>query len=147
MSIHLFLSKYLTTTIAKEVDTFQDIERAFKEYQFEDSRLEKSAVDDKRKTTGINNFNPVKIEDLEKLENIEIDLVISNYAFSECNYETQDVYIDKILSKAKRGYLTHNTAPERQSRTESKICEYENFKIFGEDLCRKKHKIYTWGGE
>jgi len=98
-------------------------------------------------TTGINNFNPVKIEDLEKLENVEIDLVISNYAFSECNYETQDVYIDKILSKAKRGYLTHNTAPERQSRTESKICEYENFKIFGEDLCRKKHKIYTWGGE
>jgi len=36
------------------------------------------------------------------------DLVISNYAFSECTKETQDVYIDKILNNSKHGYMTNN---------------------------------------
>ncbi len=38
----------------------------------------------------------------------EFDLVISNYAFSECARHTQDEYIEKILSKSTRGYLTCN---------------------------------------
>lgn len=37
------------------------------------------------------------------------DLVISNYAFSELPSALQLVYIDKVLSKAKRGYLTMNS--------------------------------------
>lgn len=37
------------------------------------------------------------------------DLVISNYAFSELPSELQKVYIKKVLSKAKRGYLTMNS--------------------------------------
>tara|TARA_Y100001938_G_C8043826_1_gene407690 strand:+ start:351 stop:1109 length:759 start_codon:yes stop_codon:yes gene_type:complete len=36
------------------------------------------------------------------------DLVISNYAISECNKEVQSHYIDNILSKSKHGYITHN---------------------------------------
>lgn len=38
----------------------------------------------------------------------EFDLVISNYAFSECTYRMQTQYIKEILAKAKRGYLTCN---------------------------------------
>jgi hypothetical protein len=38
----------------------------------------------------------------------EYDLVISNYAFSECAKSVQDDYINKILYRSKRGYLTCN---------------------------------------
>jgi hypothetical protein len=37
------------------------------------------------------------------------DLVISNYAFSELPSELQTRYIEKIILKAKRGYLTINS--------------------------------------
>jgi phospholipid N-methyltransferase len=37
------------------------------------------------------------------------DLVISNYAFSELPSKMQCKYIEKILSKANRGYLTMNS--------------------------------------
>ena len=36
------------------------------------------------------------------------DLIISNCAFSECRKSIQDEYIDRILLKANRGYLTCN---------------------------------------
>jgi len=37
------------------------------------------------------------------------DLVISNYAFSELPSRVQTKYIEKIMSKARRGYLTMNS--------------------------------------
>jgi putative sugar O-methyltransferase len=49
-------------------------------------------------------------------EGKEFDLVISNYAFSECTRRVQDYYLDGILNKAHRGYITYNyggTANER----------------------------------
>ena len=36
------------------------------------------------------------------------DLVISNYAFSECTRDVQDEYLEGVLRNAKRGYLTCN---------------------------------------
>lgn len=36
------------------------------------------------------------------------DLIISNYAISECNIEVQKYYIENILSKSKQGYILHN---------------------------------------
>jgi len=93
---------------------------------------------------GIKNFHILTPAEISKLDDVEIDLVISNYAFSECNYETQDVYIDKILSRAKRGYLTHNTAPQRVERTKSIIGSYKNFMLFKNDICKKRHPIFSW---
>ena len=93
----------------------------------------------------MNNFHVLTPKQLGELENVEIDLVISNYAFSECNYETQDIYIDKILSKSKRGYITHNNSEERRNRTKSIIEAYDGFKVFDVDLCKKQHPIFTWG--
>jgi hypothetical protein len=40
---------------------------------------------------------------------VEYDLVISNYAYSELPKDLQKKYIEKVLSKAKRGYLTMNS--------------------------------------
>jgi putative sugar O-methyltransferase len=36
------------------------------------------------------------------------DLVISNYAISECDTETQLEYLEKVLKNSKHGYITHN---------------------------------------
>ena len=36
------------------------------------------------------------------------DLVISNYAFSELQRDVQDMYLEKIIMKSKRGYITYN---------------------------------------
>jgi hypothetical protein len=49
------------------------------------------------------------------------DLVISNYAFSELPSPLQIAYIDKVISKAKRGYLTMNTGKTESSRDENKL--------------------------
>jgi len=38
----------------------------------------------------------------------EYDLVISNYALTECNTQVQDSYINTVLSRSKRGYITGN---------------------------------------
>jgi hypothetical protein len=100
-----------------------------------------------KKAHSVKNFHVITPEQIDQLDDIEIDLVISNYAFSECNDETQDVYIDKILSKAKRGYITHNNSDERRERTKSIIQDYPNFKVFDHDLCKKKHPIFTWGAD
>lgn len=37
-----------------------------------------------------------------------IDLVISNYAFSECTRATQLDYFEKVIKKSKRGYVIYN---------------------------------------
>jgi hypothetical protein len=36
------------------------------------------------------------------------DLILSNYAFSECKKEFQDEYLERVLRPATRGYLTCN---------------------------------------
>lgn len=40
--------------------------------------------------------------------NDSYDLIISNFAFAECERSVQQIYIDKILNKAKRGYIIYN---------------------------------------
>ena len=45
-------------------------------------------------------------EEIEVEENF--DLLISNYAMSECNRETQLMYIDKFVKKSNKFYIMHN---------------------------------------
>ena len=41
------------------------------------------------------------------------DLVISNYAFSECTRPMQEVYVTRVLQRSARGYVTYNwTSPD-----------------------------------
>lgn len=44
----------------------------------------------------------------------DYDLVISNYALSECSMQVQQRYIDQLLRHATRGYLTCNVLPQEQ---------------------------------
>jgi hypothetical protein len=38
----------------------------------------------------------------------DVDLVVSNYAFTEIKRDIQEVYIEKIIKRSKRGYITYN---------------------------------------
>ena len=46
-------------------------------------------------------------EEIVELED-RFDLLISNYALSECNRETQMMYIEKFVKKSDKFYLMHN---------------------------------------
>jgi hypothetical protein len=47
----------------------------------------------------------------------EYDLVVSNYAFSECVRAVQEEYLTRILQRTGRGYLTCNWISPRQFRS------------------------------
>ena len=49
------------------------------------------------------------------------DLVISNYAFSELPAHLQLKYIEKIISKCKKGYMTMNSGLGKTSRSSNKL--------------------------
>lgn len=81
----------------------------------------------------------------------EYDLVISNYGFSEMPKELQKIYIDKILSKSKKGYLTMNSGISGM-RSDGKFSIDElslllpKFEIFEEEPLTSPHNyIIAWG--
>ena len=45
---------------------------------------------------------------MNELHKDSYDLVISNYAFTEIRREIQQVYLEKVVIPAKRGYITYN---------------------------------------
>lgn len=49
------------------------------------------------------------------------DLVISNYAFSELPAPVQRIYIEKVLKKSKRGYLTMNSGQPNSVFSKGKL--------------------------
>lgn len=75
------------------------------------------------------------------------DLVISNYAISECDIEAQEHYISNILLKSKRGYITYNhmrgySFEEFVLRLKN---EGKNIQIFEEKpQTSQKNFIITW---
>lgn len=58
----------------------------------------------------LSNFNLPTMSHLsEEIEvNENFDLLISNYALSECNRETQIEYIEKFVKKSNKFYIMHN---------------------------------------
>jgi putative sugar O-methyltransferase len=80
------------------------------------------------------------------------DLVISNYAFSELPSELQTRYIEKIILKSKRGYLTMNSGKNNCAFTENKLTLNElkkllpRFEIIPESpLTHPGNYIIIWG--
>jgi len=55
------------------------------------------------------NYDNVHYFTQENLPDKEYDLVISNYAFSECERSIQMGYVNDVLKKSKNGYITFNT--------------------------------------
>jgi hypothetical protein len=79
-----------------------------------------------------------------------LDLVISNYAFSELPRQLQDRYLERIILKARRGYLTMNSGKDRSVRGEITAGELLDL-IRGsvllpeEPLTGRDNYILAWG--
>jgi hypothetical protein len=58
------------------------------------------------KTLSVEHVSLMKLHD--PLPEEKIDLLISNYAFSECDRQTQLDYFERVLEKADRGYILFN---------------------------------------
>jgi len=64
-----------------------------------------------KKYTEINGIYVILIDALntEEIKRIEpFDLLISNYAFCECNEQIRKLYLDNVIAKSKYGYMTIN---------------------------------------
>jgi putative sugar O-methyltransferase len=53
-----------------------------------------------------NKIHHISTEDVKEVK--EIDLFISNYAFSECSKEFQELYYDKFIKNSKNFYIVYN---------------------------------------
>ena len=90
---------------------------------------------------------------LNRYSSKKLDLVISNYAFSELPVPMQTVYVDKVLSHAKRGYLTMNTGMGDHGGSASSNLSIEqlkemlpDFEILEEKpLTAPNNYIIAWG--
>lgn len=88
---------------------------------------------------------------MDKLESNKFDLVISNYAFTELRRPIQDVYLQKIILSAHRGYITYNdiNPPEYKSYKKEELLEM----IPGSRIIEEKPLTYEgnciiiWGME
>ena len=98
---------------------------------------------DKLGTQGVTLLTPDQIPTDQKY-----DLVISNYAFSECVAQVQKEYIDKVLSKSERGYLTMNYYDKAFSFYDlAQILSVRNLKIATHQEIPKtaeKNYLLTW---
>jgi hypothetical protein len=78
-------------------------------------------------------FIGVGMIDLPKIKTVnsfEYDLVISNYAFSELPRKIQDEYLDKVILKARRGFMLMNSGKSNATgRSDGKISVEELQKI------------------
>jgi putative sugar O-methyltransferase len=90
------------------------------------------------------NFNAISLNQY-KVENI--DLVISNYAFSELPKSVQIYYLEKVLKYASRGYLTLNCLNKKD-----RLNKTELLKLFPEGEFIKEipktgdhNLIFVWG--
>jgi hypothetical protein len=97
----------------------------------------------------LNNVETFSFGNLEaECENY--DLVISNYAFSECNAKIQDEYIEKVIKKSKRGYLTINAFWAMLERKNADIIViiksiHPDLKVEKDSLTNHENYILTWG--
>ena len=80
------------------------------------------------------------------------DLVISNYAFSELPAIVQRMYIEKVLKKADRGYLTMNSGRVDSVFSKGKLTLEEiralipNSRILDEKPCSAPgNYLLVWG--
>lgn len=62
-------------------------------------------------TLSVNNVSCLSLD--TALSEEKIDLLISNYAFSECDRDTQMAYFEHVIKKADRGYVLYNQIGKR----------------------------------
>jgi putative sugar O-methyltransferase len=94
-------------------------------------------------------YNPTTLNRFDS-QTVQSDLAISNYAFSELPRPLQLKYISKVMSKAKRGYMTMNsgkTTGNGQSMTIDELrIHFPDVLILEEvPLTARENYILVWG--
>jgi len=86
---------------------------------------------------------------MNELDKIDYDFVLSNYAFTELPRPIQDIYLSKVISNSKRGYITYNeiTPKEFNSYKSHELAEMiPGSKVLKEEpLTHPKNCIIVWG--
>ncbi|MBX3718321.1 MAG: putative sugar O-methyltransferase [Parachlamydiales bacterium] len=83
-----------------------------------------------------------------------VDLLISNYAFSECSRETQLDYFERVIKKADRGYIIYNQISKPYFGIDS-LTPWEFFELLDEagmnpSVCEEQisthsdNILFTW---
>jgi len=75
-------------------------------------------------------------------EEINYDLFISNYALSELSRKNADLYLKKVLSRSKHGYITFNNIGDNDSVSKEEICKF----IPKEFVVVEENPIMSQGG-
>ena len=79
----------------------------------------------------------------------DYDLVLSNYAFTELPRQIQDVYLQKVILKSKRGYITYNEivpAEFNSYKADELAGMIAGSRILAEEpLTHPKNCIIVWG--
>ena len=83
------------------------------------------------------------------LEPIEYDLMLSNYALTELPRQFQEVYIEKVVLRSKRGYITYNeiSPPSFDSYTKKELTRIiPGAKVMDEvPLTHPRNSLIVWG--
>jgi hypothetical protein len=78
-------------------------------------------------------------DELEEVKNIQ--MCISNYCFSECDRETQEMYYNKIIKNSSMFYITYNHISDKNmSDSEFIKLASQHFRIHTEEEVRDGHK-------
>ncbi len=57
----------------------------------------------------------IQMNDLDQVD--EYDLIISNYAFSECAHQVQEKYLAEVIAKSSKGYMICNQISQNHGIT------------------------------
>ena len=78
----------------------------------------------------------------------DLDLVISNYAFSECSREVQETYYDLFIKNSKNFYLAYNNFTENNMNSQAFMNRAsEDFEISFETELRPPHTVHIIYGK
>jgi hypothetical protein len=84
--------------------------------------------------------NQISYMDTENIKSIKnLDLVISNYAFSECSEEYQKLYYNKLIKNSKKFYIIYNNFENNLDVNEFIDIASKDFSIHFEDEIRENH--------
>lgn len=86
---------------------------------------------------------------MNELPRNHYDLFVSNYAFTELHRAIQDVYLDKVILRSRRGYITYNdiTPPDfRSYKSDELVRMIPGARIVKEEpLTHPRNCIILWG--
>ena len=88
------------------------------------------------------NVQGTSFPDINSIDNVVSDLVISNYAFSELPRNLQEKYLERVIKHAKNGYLIMNTGKSNSTgRSDGKLSLDELREVLPEIQILKEYPL------